>query len=193
MINQKILLLFILIGGVWGTSACSKKSQASSSSEVYEANLGQDRPHYTYVEPVIEIEKPKEPEKKPPTRYRPSREEEPLYVNKRLEAVLDTMAAQNRSVRYISGFRVQIYVGNLRQEADAAKAYIYQLFPELSPYVSYSQPTYRVKAGDFMYRSDAEDYLNQIREQYPAAIILSDRVEIKKGLQIRASNDAPKY
>ncbi len=103
------------------------------------------------------------------------------------------MARQNRAIRYISGYRVQLYVGNTRQEADAAKSYVYQIFPELYPYISYSSPTYRVKAGDFMYRAEADDYLEQIRQQYPAAVVLPDRVEIKKGLQIRASNDTPKY
>ena len=103
------------------------------------------------------------------------------------------MAEQNKAIRYISGFRIQLYVGNLRQEADAAKSYIYQLFPELNPSVTYSQPTYRVKAGDFMYRADADHYLSQIRDQYPAAVILPERVEIKKGLQIRASASVPKY
>ena len=96
--------------------------------------------------------------------------------------VLDTMSKQNKSIRYISGYRIQIYVGNVRQEADAAKSYVYQSFPDLTPYVSYSQPTYRVKVGDFMYRSDAEQYLDQIKEQYSSAVILADRVEIKKSL-----------
>lgn len=188
---SKTLLYFFLVTGVWVAIGCAKKN-VPASAEKYEKNLKSMRPHYTYVEPVIE--KPKEPVKKTPAPpYRPSRQDEPLYITKRLEAVLDTMAEQNKAIRYITGFRVQLYVGNLRQEADAAKSYVYQLFPELIPYVTYSQPTYRVKAGDFMYRADAEDYLAQIRQQYPAAVILPERVEIKKGLQIRASASVPKY
>jgi hypothetical protein len=187
---SKFFIFTFLAAALLGVSGCAKKN-VPGAAEKYEKNLKTLRPHYTYVEPVIE--KTKEPEKKAPAPYRPTRQEEPLYITKRLEAVLDTMAEQNKNIRYITGFRVQLYVGNLRQEADAAKAYIYQLFPELNPYISYSQPTYRVKAGDFMYRTDAEDYLAQIRQQYPAAVILPDRVEIKKGLQIRASADSPKY
>lgn len=99
------------------------------------------------------------------------------------------MAQQNKAIKFISGFRIQLYVGNVRQEADNAKAYVYQLFPDLNPYMSYSQPTYRVKAGDFMYRSDAEHYLEQIRGQYSSAVILADRVDIKRSLMIRASGE----
>ncbi|TDB68906.1 SPOR domain-containing protein [Arundinibacter roseus] len=174
-----------------GLSACARKTTPGSAAESFEKNLASVRPHYSYVEPVPE--KKQQPEKKEPVRYRPSPDDKPLYINRQLEAVLDTMAQQNKAIRYISGFRIQLYVGNIRQEADAAKAFVYQSFSELAPYVSYSQPTYRVKAGDFMYRTDADNYLAQIRQQYPAAVILPERVEIKKGLQIRASTDFPKY
>jgi hypothetical protein len=190
MVYPKLVLSAFLMAALGALAGCAKKN-VPTAADRYEKNLSKVRPHYTYVEPVIE--KSQEPVKKTPVLYRPTRQDEPLYVTKRLEAVLDTMAEQNKAIRYISGFRVQLYVGNLRQEADAAKAYVYQLFPELNPYVSYSQPTYRVKAGDFMYRTDAEEYLAQIRQQYPAAVILPERVEIKKGLVIRASTGTPKY
>jgi len=193
MIFKKILLLLLIAAGTWGTTSCAKKTVGTSAKDRYEDNLESVRPRYTYVEPVIEAPEPPKEKKKEPVKYRPTKTEEPLYVTKRVEAVLDTMARQNRAIRYINGYRVQLYVGNTRQEADAAKSYVYQIFPELYPYVSYSSPTYRVKAGDFMYRADADDYLEQIRQQYPAAVVLPDRVEIKKGLQIRASNDTPKY
>lgn len=191
MIVNKCSILIFLVTAVVAGSGCTKKSVSNASKDRYEEELGKVRPHYTFVEPVIE--KPKEPQKKdPPPRYRPSKSEEPLYINKRLEAVLDTMAEQNRAIRYISGFRIQLYVGNTRQEADNAKSYVYQLFPELNPYVSYSQPSYRVKVGDFMYRADAEGYLDQMRQQYSSAVILPERVEIKKGLEIRASSNTLK-
>ncbi|MNL67356.1 hypothetical protein D3C87_1919290 [compost metagenome] len=77
----------------------------------------------------------------------------------------------------------------MRQEADGAKSYVYQAFPDLNPYVSYTQPTYRVKVGDFMYRSDAEQYLDLIREQYASAVILADRVDIKRSLMVSPASD----
>lgn len=189
MVSQKTTLFFLLVAGILTTTGCAKKNLTNLGN--YSENLRTVRPRYTYVEPVIE--KTKIPEKSTPTRYRPTKADEPLYVTKRLEAILDTLAMRNKSIRYINGFRVQLYVGNIRQEADAAKSFVYQLFPEIMPYVSYSQPTYRVKVGDFMYRSDAEDFLANVRQQYPAAVILPDRVEIKRGLEIRASINEPKY
>ena len=174
--------LLILQLGILIVSGCAKKTVVSSSSAEYREDLSAVRPRYEYVEPVFD--KP-ETEASPKTSTTPKADvDKPLYVNKKLEAALDTISKHNKSVRYINGFRIQIYVGNVRQEADGAKTFIYQTFPDLNPYVSYSQPTYRVKVGDFMYRSDAEHYLDLIREQYASAVILADRVDIKRSLMV---------
>ncbi|WP_353722550.1 SPOR domain-containing protein [Dyadobacter sp. 676] len=173
--------------GIILISGCSKKSVVSSGSD-YKEDLSTVRPRYEYVEPAV-VTRP-EATAPPKSNNVPKGDvDKPLYVNRKLESVLDTLAKQNKSIRYINGFRIQIYVGNVRQEADNAKSYIYQAFPDLNPYVSYTQPTYRVKVGDFMYRSDAEQYLDVIREQYASAVILADRVDIKRSLMINPASD----
>lgn len=108
----------------------------------------------------------------------------PLHVNKRLDAILDTIAMHNKSIKFTNGFRIQIYVGNDRKAADDAKIYTYQKYPEIFPYLSYQQPIYKVKIGDFLNRMDAERYFSDIKELYPSAMILPDRVEIKKGMMV---------
>ncbi|WP_229213948.1 SPOR domain-containing protein [Dyadobacter psychrotolerans] len=173
-----------LLGGVFG---CSKKAAVNSSGSDYREDLSAVRPRFESVEKTTE--KTPEAKKQPVVPTAKPGNDKPLYVNKKLEAALDSLSKQNKSIRYISGYRIQLYVGNVRQEADGAKSFIYQAFPDLTPYVSYSQPTYRVKAGDFMYRSDAEQYLEQIKEQYSSAVILADRVEIKKSLMLNPTVD----
>ena len=179
--------LWALHLGIILISGCAKKSVVSSGSE-YREDLSAVRPRYEYVEPaVVTRTEPAAPAKS--NNVPKADVDKPLYVNKKLESVLDTLAKQNKAIRYINGFRIQIYVGNVRHEADGAKSYIYQAFPDLNPYVSYTQPTYRVKVGDFMYRSDAEQYLDLIREQYASAVILADRVDIKRSLMVSPASD----
>lgn len=187
MLPDKKLLLLALFPIVVLLSGCSKKSTLSTSKTEYREDLSTVRPRYEYTEPVIE--RKTQVKNEIVNTGTKSSTAKPLYINKRLEAVLDTLHKQNKAIRYISGFRIQLYVGNVRQEADNAKSYIYQQFPDLNPYVSYSQPTYRVKAGDFMYRSDAEQYLELIKEQYSSAVVLADRVEIKKSLMLNLPSD----
>ena len=109
----------------------------------------------------------------------------PLHVNKKLDAILDTIAMRNKSIKFTNGFRIQIYVGNDRKSADDAKIYTYQKYPEIFPYLSYQQPIYKVKIGDFLNRMDAERYYADLKDLYPSAMILPDRVEIKKGIMVK--------
>jgi uncharacterized protein Veg len=109
----------------------------------------------------------------------------PLYINKRLDPILDTIASQNKNIKFANGFRIQIYVGNDRKSADDAKVYTYQTYPEIFPYLTFQQPVYKVKVGDFLNRMDAERYFASIKETYPSALILPDKVEIKKGMFVK--------
>jgi hypothetical protein len=111
--------------------------------------------------------------------------EGPLHVNKRLDAILDTIATRNKNIKFANGYRIQIYVGNDRKSADDAKIYTYQTFPEIYPYLSYQQPIYKVKVGDFLNRMDAERYYANMKIYYPSAMILPDKVEIKKGMMVK--------
>lgn len=110
---------------------------------------------------------------------------EAMHVNRRLDLVLDTIATQNRRIRYAPGFRIQVYVGNQRHEVDAAKLLVSQNFPELSPYLSYVQPTYKLKVGDFMRRIDAERYYASLRQLIPSVQLQADKVDIRRSLLIK--------
>ncbi len=117
--------------------------------------------------------------------YKPSAPMEAMHINRRLDMVLDTIATQNRSIRYAPGFRIQIYVGTQRQEAEVVKLLIAQNFPELSPYLTYNQPTYKLKIGDFMRRMDAERYYANIRRLIESAQLQPDKVDIRRSLLIK--------
>lgn len=176
-------LVILMIMVVVGCARTSPKSGVGKTS-VYSEDLSKVRPHYSYVEQKLEKRSVSGSE---PAPSKSTTSGNSIDVTRKLDTLLDTLAEQNKAIKYINGYRIQIYVGNIRSEADAAKSYVYTSFEELMPYVTYAQPTYRVKTGDFMYRSDAESYLEQIRQQYPTAVILPDRVEIKNSLQVRAS------
>ena len=179
-----VLLLLVLTG--CASSRPSSSGRATVDYNSYTENLAAVRPVYTSVStPVV---------KSPPVVSPPPRKEETrksttpaevMNVNKSLDLVLDTLANQNRSIRYAPGFRIQIYVGTQRQDVDAAKLLIYQNFPELSPYLSYNQPTYKLKVGDFMRRTDAERYYSAIRRLLSSAQLQSDKVDIRRSLLIK--------
>lgn len=105
---------------------------------------------------------------------------EPMHVNKKIDAILEKKAERNRAIKYANGYRIQLYVGRDRKAVDDAKVYIYQTYPNINPYLIYSLPTYKLKIGDFLTKSDAERFLNQIKDSYPDALIIAEKIDVKK-------------
>ena len=167
-------------GGISTTQSSSKKNEKANQDEEQE-NLSLYRPKFKSAN-ELNI---KSPEIKLFKSSNTTISDAPLHVNRRLDAILDTIAIRNKSMKFTNGFRIQIYVGNDRKSADDAKIYTYQKYPEIFPYLSYQQPIYKVKIGDFLNRMDAERYYSDVKDLYPSAMILPDRVEIKKGIMVK--------
>ncbi len=163
-------------GGSTTTQSPSKKNE-----KVYEEDLSIYRPKFKSANESS----PQPSDSQPVQASKLSISDSPLHVNKKLDAILDTIAMRNKAVKFTNGFRIQIYVGNDRKAADDAKIYTYQKYPEIFPYLSYQQPIYKVKIGDFLNRMDAERYYSDIKDLYPSAMILPDKVEIKKGIMVK--------
>ncbi|GAB3552974.1 SPOR domain-containing protein [Spirosoma fluminis] len=188
-----ILVASLLVGCATSRPAATSRSSVDYNS--YNEDLASVRPVYGTTKPATSSTpaRPSTPVPSAPATVTPRKTEprkttgpvEALHVNRRLDLVLDTIATKNRSIRYAPGFRIQIYVGNQRQEADAAKLLIYQNYPELSPYLSYNQPTYKLKVGDFMRRMDAERYYASIRRLITSAQLQPDKVDVRRSLLIR--------
>lgn len=80
------------------------------------------------------------------------------------------------------GFRLMIISTNNRDEAMAAKTKVYTFFPDLKAYMWYQSPYFRVKAGNFKDRKDAEAYQRRLNTYFPKGVfIMKDIIEVKPG------------
>ena len=78
------------------------------------------------------------------------------------------------------GFRLMIISTNSRDEAIAAKTTVYTYFPELKAYLWHQSPYYKVKAGNFKDRKEAETYQERLNAYFPKGVfITNDVVEFK--------------
>ena len=92
------------------------------------------------------------------------------------------------------GYRILIISTNSRNEAITAKSKVYTYFPELKAYLWYQSPYFRVKAGNFLERKDAESYEKRLNVYFPKGVfIMKDEVELKagKGLNDKSPPDIP--
>jgi len=85
----------------------------------------------------------------------------------------------NGKKEYIDGYRIQITYTNIRDEVYQGKAAMYKQFPELTSYVEYEQPYYKLRLGDFKDRLEATYYLQQVITLYPGSFIVKDKIKAK--------------
>jgi hypothetical protein len=81
-------------------------------------------------------------------------------------------------IRSGRGFRVQIYNGNDRVKATKMKLDFMRRFPGVRTYMTYIQPQFRVKVGDFRTRSEAQKMYQQLSTLYSPVMIVPDIIVI---------------
>jgi hypothetical protein len=100
-----------------------------------------------------------------------------LLVKKQAQINEETSRDSRRTGK---GFRLMIISTNSRDEAIAAKTTVYTYFPELKAYLWHQSPYYKLKAGNFKERKDAEEYQKRLNIYFPKGVFLmNDIVELK--------------
>ncbi|WP_028296256.1 SPOR domain-containing protein [Olivibacter sitiensis] len=79
----------------------------------------------------------------------------------------------------VSGYRVQIYSGNSRNDAYAAQSRFKRMYPHINTYLGYSQPNYRLKVGDFTNKSQAQSLMEELRKNFSSVFIFNEEVTIE--------------
>jgi len=100
-----------------------------------------------------------------------------MLVNKQAQINEETSREARKTTK---GYRLMIISTNNRDEAISAKTKVYTYFPELKAYLWHQSPYYKVKAGNFKDRKDAEAYQKKLNVYFSNGVfIMNDIVETK--------------
>lgn len=100
-----------------------------------------------------------------------------LLIKKQIQINEET---SRQSRRLDKGFRLLVISTTLREEALVAKTKVYTYFPELKAYLFHQSPYYKVKAGNFKDRKEAESYQRRLELLFPKGVfIINDMIEVK--------------
>jgi len=108
-----------------------------------------------------------------------------IHKDSRIDLLVKKQAEINeestRNARRVTkGFRLLVVNTNKRDEAISAKAKLYQYFPELKSYLLYQSPYFKLKAGNFKERKDAESYQKKLNAFFPKGVfVMNDMIEVK--------------
>jgi len=84
------------------------------------------------------------------------------------------------SRRHVPGYRIQVINSPDRGKVFAAKAKVYEQFPDWKPYLLYQSPNYKLRVGNFKTQEEAQDALKQLSRFFPAGLyIIPEIIELK--------------
>ena len=111
-----------------------------------------------------------------------------LHVNQdsRIERLMRKQREVYAANNTMNGFRVQIFmeIGNEAVDhANVVKNDFEEQYPDLPIYLSYEQPYYRLRVGDFRNRVEAEKYLRILKPQYGVAFVTADIINPPTNLE----------
>lgn len=116
-----------------------------------------------------------------PDATEPTARIEPVnHVNDRVAVLMDTVASVNKGIRFAQGYRILAYNGSERQTVMNLRKAIISRVPEEKDYLTYQQPNFRLKIGDFFSRIEAQQVLNKIQDLIPNAQVVSEQININK-------------
>ena len=84
------------------------------------------------------------------------------------------------SRRYVQGFRIQVVNSPDRGKVFAAKAKVYEQFPDWKSYLLYQSPNYKLRVGNFKTQEEAQDAMKQLSRFFPTGLyVIPDVIELK--------------
>jgi len=151
--------------------ACKATTVTTSSVEI-EEDLSIYRPEFSsnksYVENEIGNNEPT------------SQIEIKSSIKDEIDSISKIIVERNSEKDFYEGYTIQIYSGISREEAENARKTANIVFPELESSLTYYQPTYRVKIGAFRERSGANKYFNDVKNDFPRAILIPENIKKEK-------------
>lgn len=101
----------------------------------------------------------------------------------RIDSLVANHVRHNKANPSLEGWRVQIYFesgNNSKTLATNARSRFTELFPDHGAYLSFNEPYYKVRVGDFRTRMDAEGFRQMVITEFPNAYVVPDKVLFNK-------------
>jgi len=120
-----------------------------------------------------------------------------IIQDPRIDTLLREHILVNEQYNKLQGYRVQIFFdagNNSKQNAFNERDAFVEMYPEEHIYITFKEPYYRVRVGDFRSKMEAEGFLQKIINNYPNAFAIKDGInppELLKEVEYQALDTIP--
>lgn len=171
------MIWFVMLGLYFGCSSSGSTPQKSGGYTVdYQEDLSVHRTSYEYKTSEAEGKPSSVPAENPTS-------PEPVVsvshdITGELNLLLENVAEENKKVKSVQGFTVQVYSGNSREMAKQIERQVYHVVTDNMPEIIYMQPNYKVQVGSFVERLEAQKTYSMLKKEFPTALIIPTRIQI---------------
>jgi hypothetical protein len=106
-----------------------------------------------------------------------------IHQSPEVDAAIERFKKYNYSAEGVEGYRIQIFSesGNeAKAKAEKVLTDYKSLYDFPVGYLTYQQPNFKVRCGDFRTKSEARKYVKLISATYPSAFIVKDAINVKE-------------
>jgi len=97
----------------------------------------------------------------------------------RIDNLLQLHIAYNTAFPVMPGYRIQLYMESGNTALEKAEKIIEKFqekYKVVPAYITFGEPYYRVRIGDFRTRLEAIKFLDRIQNHYPQAWVVKDNI-----------------
>jgi hypothetical protein len=102
-----------------------------------------------------------------------------IIQDDRIGRLADKHKALNERQSDTDGYRIQIFFdsgNNSKRKSNDAMQRFMDKYPAVKAYISYKEPYYRVRVGNFRSLIESEGFLKQIESDYPNAFPVKEKI-----------------
>lgn len=102
-----------------------------------------------------------------------------VHQSQAISSAMKKKIEANKSKK-ISGFRVRIFFDNKQDSRNASESALNRFkssYPGFEAYRSYSSPYFKVTAGNFRTKSEAMQFLQSVKIDFPGAIVVKENID----------------
>lgn len=102
-----------------------------------------------------------------------------VIADDRIDLLVEKHKYYNRHKLMLEGWRVQIFFdagANSKRRATEVQNRFTSRHQETEAYLSFKEPYYRVRVGDFRTRIEAEGFIQKIKGEYPNAFAIGETI-----------------
>ena len=102
-----------------------------------------------------------------------------IIQDERIGRLVEKHKALNERQSDVDGYRIQIFFdsgNNSKKKASDAMQRFMDKYPETNAYISFKEPNFRVRVGNFRTLIESEGFLKKIQPDYPNSFPVKEKI-----------------